>query len=151
RLSSVSRIFSGGTKDIYGFSVNNIGSAQSSGVLLGIAVPIYDGGLRSHKKQNALDSLAAAKSGVEVTKAAASREVAIAYEGLRTALAVNLAAQELVTASALTADAAQKAYVNGVGTISDASRATLGLYSATETLIDSRRAALHIMPPPLWL
>ena len=40
-------------------------------------------------------------------------------------------------------DAAQKAYVNGVGTISDASRATLGLYTATEALIDSRRAAHH--------
>ena len=129
--------------DIYGFSMDNIGPTQSRGVLIGVSVPIYDGYLRSHKKRNAQDALAAARSGVAVAKAAASREIAVAYEGLRTALAVNLAAQELVDASNVTADAAQKAYVNGVGTISDASRATLGLYTATEALIDSRRAAHH--------
>ena len=129
--------------DIHGFSIDNIGPTQSSGVLIGISVPIYDGGLRGHKKQNARDLLAAARSGVDVAKTAVSREIAAAYEGLRTALAVNLAAQELVNASTVTADAAHKAYVNGIGTISDASRATLGLYTATETLIDSRRAAQH--------
>ena len=129
--------------DIYGLSIDNIGPTRSNGVLIGITVPIYDGSLRSHKKLNAQDSLAAARSGVAVAKAVASREIAAAYEGLRTALAVNVAAQELVNASKVTSNAAQRAYVSGVGTISDASLATLGLYTATEALIDSRRAAHH--------
>lgn len=129
--------------NLNGFSVNNIGPTRGSGVLVGITVPIYDGSLRRHRMDIVRDQLAVARSGVGVAKSIASREIATAYQGLRTALAVNYAARELVRAARITADAAKKAYAGGIGTISDASLATLGLYTSKEALVDSRRAAYH--------
>jgi len=129
--------------NLNGFSSNNIGPTTGSGVIIGATVPLFDGNLRKHRMQSSRDKLAAARSGVSVAKAIASREIAVAYEALRTALAVNQAAEELVRAATTTADVAQKSYINGAATISDSSLATLGLYAAKETLIDSRRAAHH--------
>lgn len=126
--------------DFNGFSVNNIGSTRGHGVLVGITVPIYDGNLRRHKMKIARDQLSLARSDVGVAKSIASREIAFAYQGLLTALAVHQAAGEVVNAAKVTADAAQDAYTGGIGTISDVSLATLGLYTAEEVLVDSRRA-----------
>jgi outer membrane protein len=127
--------------NLYGVPLNNIGPAQSSGALISVSVPIYDGKLRRTRKRNAKDKLEAARSGVDVVKDVASLEIAIAYEGFRTALAINQAAQELVDAANVTANAAQEAYANGVGTIGEVSLATLGLFAAKETQINSFRAA----------
>lgn len=127
--------------DLNGYGLDNIGSTRESGAFIGVSVPIFDGNLRRHRTENLHDRLAAARAGVSVARAAASREIAVAYEGLRTALAVNHAAGELVRAAQTTADAADKAYAAGIGTISDASLATLGLFTAKEALVDSRRAA----------
>ena len=131
------------TLNLNGFSSDAIGPTQGSGVLIGATVPLFDGNLRKRRMQASKDQLAAARSGVTVAKAVASREIAIAYESLRTALAVNEAAKELVRAATTTADVAQKAYANGVGTVIDCSVANVGLYTAKETLVDSQRMAHH--------
>jgi len=129
--------------NLNGFSSDSIGPTSGSGVLVGATIPLFDGNLRKHRMQTSRDQLAAARSGVSVAKAIASREIAVAYEALRTALAVNEAAKELVRAATTTADVAHKSYINGAATITDSSLATLGLYAAKETLVDSRRTAHH--------
>lgn len=136
--------------NLNGASLNNIGPTSGSGVFVGISVPIFDGNLRRQRSEILHDHLSAAQAGVSVARAAASREIAVAYEELRTALAVNQAALELVRAAQTTADAAEKAYAAGIGTISDASLATLGLFTAKEALADSRSAA-HIAAATLAL
>jgi outer membrane protein TolC len=129
--------------NLNGISADNVSPTHGSGILIGATIPLFDGNLRKHRVQVSKNQLAAARNGVSIAKAAASREIALAYESLRTALAVNQAAEELVRAATTTADVAQKSYVNGAATISDTSLATLGLYAAKETLIDSQRAAHH--------
>lgn len=127
--------------DVNGFSPNMIGPTRGSGGLIGASVPLYDGNLRRQRMANVRDRLSAARDGVDVAKSAASREIAMAYESLRTALAINHASQELVSAATTTANAAQEAYEKGVGTIIDASLATMSLYTAKEAQVDARRLA----------
>lgn len=62
----------------------------------------------------------------------------MAYQALKTSLAVHFAAQDLVTSATRTADVAETAYAARVGTISDASVADLTEFIAIEALADAR-------------
>ncbi len=103
-----------GGLSINGFEPGGIGNTSATGIFLGVTVPIYDGKVKKTRTQNASDRLAAARLGVSVSKAVASREVGLAYEALRTSLAVYAASQELVAASSTTANAAGTAYAAGI-------------------------------------
>jgi outer membrane protein len=124
-------------------SSGGISSTSSSGVFVGVTIPIYDGRLRDSRTKNSQDRLDAATSGVGVVTSLAAREIGLAYEGLRTALAVHSATSELVRAAKVTTNAAKEAYIGGLGTLSDASAASLGLFVAEEALADARKAAHH--------
>lgn len=125
------------------FSSGGINSTSSSSVFVGVTIPIYDGRIRESRTKNSQDRLDAATSGVGVVASLAAREVGLAYEGLRTALAVHSATSELVRAAKVTATAAKGAYVGGLGTLSDASAASLNLFVAEEALADARKAGHH--------
>lgn len=76
------------------------------------------------------------------TQDAAAREIVIASDTLRTALAAYVAATELTIAAEVTYDAALQSYRSGVGTITDATAADSGLLDARQSLSDAHAAAL---------
>ena len=128
---------------VNGFEANGIGGTSSSGVFLGLTIPIYDRGLKATRLSNAQNRVSSAKTSVEIARSVTSQEVGLAYQALTTSLAVHRAAQDLVAAAKRTADAAESAYVVGIGTISAASLAALNEYVAIEALADARAAVYN--------
>ncbi|MXU66047.1 TolC family protein [Oceanomicrobium pacificus] len=130
-----------GRVDLNGLAPIGLNTAGSSGAFIGVSVPIVDGGLREKRLAAARDRLERSQTGVEVARLTATREIALAYETLRTALALYPATKALTDAARTTADAAKEAYTGGIGTVSDAGVAELGLFAATEALADAERDA----------
>ena len=118
RLSTSARYASGST---------------NAGMLVGVTIPIYDGGLRDAHLEAARSRVAAAEQDLARMQNEAAKEIVVAYDTLRTALAAHRAASELVSASTVTADAARAYYRNGVGSLTDA-------IAAETTLLQARLA-----------
>lgn len=113
-----------------------------TGVFLGVTMPIYDGGLLAAKRQQALSATASAEAAFEKIRNAASREIIVAADALRSSLAAFEAADALTEAAAVTYDAAFEAYINGVGTITDATAAESGLLDARLARSEAHAASL---------
>jgi len=128
------------------FSVDSLpGLGQqttSAGVLVGVALPIYSGGLRRAQLEEAKSLSENARQVFTETQDAAAREIVITGDTLRTALAAHAAARELTEAANVTYDAALASYRSGVGTITDATAADSGLLDARQAQADAHAAAL---------
>ncbi len=111
-------------------------------VLLGITVPLFDGGLRDAQLQDAESKAAVARSDFQRVQYAAVTEIVTARNGLRTALQSYHAATALVDASQITYNAALAAYNKGMGTIDAATTADTALLNARQSQIDARAAVL---------
>jgi outer membrane protein TolC len=127
------------------FSINS-GSAlgtplDQTGILLGMTLPLYDGGLRDSRAGGARSRVMAAQAAVALAHDAAALEIATAYEVLRTSLAACQAAEALVAAAKVTADAGRKGLEAGLGTLTDAIAAEKGLLDAEMVLAEARRTA----------
>lgn len=116
--------------------------ASATGVLLGVTMPLYDGGLRAAQLKNAESLAAASEATFEKTRDAAAREIVISADTLRSALASYRAATALASAAAVTYDAALDAYESGVGDITAATTADSGLITARLAQSDAHAAAL---------
>ncbi|MDQ0317389.1 TolC family protein [Amorphus orientalis] len=116
--------------------------STSAGVLVGMAIPIYSGGLRRAQLEEAKSLSQSAKEVFTQTQDAAAREIVIASDTLRTALEAHAAARELTAAADVTYDAALESYRSGVGTITDATAADTGLLDARQAQADAHAAAL---------
>ncbi|MFC6492892.1 TolC family protein [Ancylobacter dichloromethanicus] len=116
--------------------------ASATGVLLGVTVPLYDGGLRAAQLKNAESLAAASEATFETTRDTAAREIVISAETLRSALASYRAATALASAAAVTYDAAVDAYTSGVGDITAATAADSGLLTARQAQSDAHAASL---------
>ena len=125
------------------FRINNsnlLGSPlQQSGVLIGMTMPLFDGGLRDSNLNSARSRVLAAQAAVATVRSAAATEIAAAYEALRTSLAAYHAAAALVAATKITEDAARKGYEVGLGTLTDAMAAEKALLDAENVRTDARR------------
>ncbi|WP_174509247.1 TolC family protein [Klebsiella oxytoca] len=120
-----------------------IGSqTSSSNILIGISVPIYDGGVRTARVQEAQSRATAAGETLKKTQDLAVREIVVSASTLRSALESNDAALSLVSTAIVTYDAALEAYRNGVGTVTDANAAANGLLAAQQMSTDAHAAAL---------
>lgn len=113
-----------------------------TGVFLGVTVPLYDGGIRAAKREQALSVAESAEAAFEKIRSAASREIIVAADALRSSLAAFEAADALTDAAAVTYDAAFEAYVNGVGTITEATAAETGLLDARLARSEAHAASL---------
>ena len=111
---------------------------SSSNILLGVRVPLYDGGIRLARVQEAESRLNVANEGLQKIQDDAYREIVIASNTLRSALESNRAALHLVKTASVTFDAAVEAYRNGVGTVTVANEAANGLLTAEQLQIDAR-------------
>ena len=116
--------------------------ASGAGVLVGAAVPIFDGGLRLAQLEQAKSRVEAAESTFRRTQTVAVTEIVAASNALTTALESHRAAMALDRAASITYDAALDAYANGLGTVTDATAAQTGLLDARQARADSHAAAL---------
>lgn len=114
----------------------------SRGIVLGMSLPLYDGGLRSARVYDAKERESAARATLDKLRAAALSEIVIASNLLDNALASHTAASELVETSALTYRAALDTYKEGLGTITVATEAATVLLTARSAKADAHAAAL---------
>lgn len=115
---------------------------SSSSILVGVSVPLYDGGIRAARVKEAESRAAVAAEGFKKTQELAVREIVVAADTLRSALESNQAALNLVKTSFITYDAALESYRNGVGTITVANEAANGLLNAQQMSSDAHAASL---------
>ena len=111
-------------------------------VLLGLTVPIYDGGLRRALEGQARAGEAKTNAALEQIRDEATREIVGAANRVRTSLSALDAADALASASQITFDAALDAYRHGVGSITDTTRAETALLEAQNASTDAYSAAL---------
>lgn len=114
---------------------------SSSNILVGVSVPLYDGGIRLARVQEAASRLNVANENLQKIQDDAYREIVVASNTLRSALESNRAAVHLVKTAGVTFDAALDAYRHGVGTITVANEAANGLLTARQMGVDARAAA----------
>ncbi|PVB60470.1 TolC family protein [Labrenzia sp. 011] len=129
-----------------GFQVGNLPEVGvqtgSTGVFVGVSIPLYDGGLRSASRKRAQSVTASAQASFEQTRNTAMREIVIASDNLRSSLEAYAAATELRAAASLTFDAAFDAFRNGLGTITDVTLADSGLLDARQAQAEAHAASL---------
>ncbi len=134
-----------GPNDV-GFQSGNLpgvsGQSTTAGVLIGVTIPIYDGGLRRNRERDAAAQTSAAQAAFVQVRDNAMREIIIASDSLRSAVEAHAAAEALTQAAQTTYDAAFASYTNGVGTITDATAANSGLLDADQARADAYAAAL---------
>lgn len=114
----------------------------STGIVVGASVPIYDGGLRANQRRQAQSVTRAAIATHEQVRTAAIREIVVASDTLRSALASHNAASELVNAAGVTYNASFEAFKNGLVPITDVTTAETGLLDARQAQADAHAASL---------
>jgi len=117
----------------------------NAAVLVGLSLPLFDGGLRDARMEAAVAQAAASEQEFAQLQNLAAREIVVAYDVLRTSLSGYSAASALVNAAQTNYDAALDYYKNGLGTLADISIAETGLlkaqYARAQALSDSFSAA----------
>jgi len=111
-------------------------------VLLGVTVPIYDGGVRRALEGQARADEAGTDATLDEVRDEATREIVGAANHVRTSLSALDAADALRSAAQISFDAALDAYRNGVGSITDATRAQTALLESQNAATDAYSAAL---------
>lgn len=104
--------------------------SSSTGVLLGISIPIFDGGLRSMQLRQARLEADAAQQAHYKNEHDALKEMYLAGNALRTALEAYNASLSLLEAAQTTYDAALEAYTVGLSSMTLLSEAATGLAGA---------------------
>jgi outer membrane protein len=115
---------------------------DSATALFGATVPLYDGGLRAAKLEQARDNVDKADTTLTQTRNEAVHQIVVASNTLKTSLSAYSAATELTAAAQTTFDAALAAYRNGVGSISDATTAERQLLAAKTAATNAYSNAL---------
>jgi outer membrane protein TolC len=108
------------------FGAWNVGSGFSkiiepgANVMVGLSLPLFDGGALQAKVATAQSDVAAARAALDGARDKAALEVASAYDKLQTSFAEYKAAVEVEQAAQIALDAAVEAYRGGVGPLTDA-------------------------------
>ncbi len=110
-------------------------------LLLGLTVPIFDGGLRDSRLSSARANAAASAYDFSRLQTTAAQEIVVAYDVLRTSLSGYTAATALVTAARTNHEAALEYYRTGLGTLPDVSVAQTGLLKAQYAQAQARSNA----------
>jgi outer membrane protein len=124
---------------------NTLGVSQtqfSATALVGATVPLYDGGMRAARLEQARDTVDKADTTLVQIKNEAIRQIVVARNTLTTSISAYSAATALASAAQTTFNAALAAYRNGVGSISDATTAERQLLTAKNAATDAYSTAL---------
>lgn len=123
-------------------TVNLSGGHYGGSVIVGVTIPLYDGGLRSAVLAQARNDADSASTRLTRSREEAVRQIVAAQNTLQTSLAAQVAAKELLAAAQTTYDAAFDAYRHGVGSVTDALLAQNQLLAAKNADADSYSSAL---------
>ena len=123
-------------------TLNVAGSHWGTTVLLGVTMPIYDGGSRSATLDQARAGVDKANATFTRVRDAAAQQIVVAQNALETSLAAHEAATALEAAAQTTFDAALDAYRHGVGTITDATATETQLLQAHNAASDAYSSVL---------
>jgi outer membrane protein len=123
-------------------TVNLSGGRYGGTVIVGVTIPLYDGGLRSAVLAQARNDADSASTRLTRSREEAVRQIVTAQNTLQSSIAAHAAAKELLAASQTTYDAAFDAYRQGVGSVTDALLAQNQLLAAKNADADSYSAAL---------
>lgn len=115
--------------------------AVSRGILMGVSLPLYDGGMRSSRVHDAQARVKVAQATLEQLRNATLSEIVVASNLLETALESYDAAETLVSTTELTYDAALDAYKIGMGTVTVATEAANGLLMARSAHAEAHAGA----------
>jgi outer membrane protein TolC len=116
--------------------------STSTGVLVGVSIPIFDGGLRSTLLSKAEIHRQEAENTLQALQRDALREIIAAETMLDSALQSYQTATDLVNAAETAYDAALDAYQVGVGTITMATEAASAVLLAKQAQVDAHSASL---------
>jgi outer membrane protein TolC len=125
-----------------GTFLNLSGNRLGGTVLLGVTVPLFDGGVRAANLKRAHIDADRADEQLTQVRNEAAREVVSAATSVKTSAAAYRAAATLLAASQTSFDAALAAYKHGVGSITDATVAESKLLDARNVATDAYSAAL---------
>ena len=125
-----------------GAILNLSGDRLGGTVLLGITVPLFDGGLRDANLKRARIDADRADQQLTQVRNEAARQVVSAATSVKTSAAGYHAAAALVAASQTSFDSALAAYKHGVGSITDVTVAESKLLDARNTATDAYSSAL---------
>lgn len=120
-------------------SLNQQGPSRS--ILVGVSIPLYDGGLRTSRLRQAEEGVQVARAALEKLRNTSMREIALAANALDTALQSHAAASTLVETAGVTYNATLEAYKFGLGTVTAATEAANGLLIARSAQADAQAAA----------
>lgn len=123
-------------------TVNLSGGRYGGSVIIGVSIPLYDGGLRSAALAQARNDADSATTRLERSREEAVRQIVGAQNVLQTSLTAHEAAKELLSAAQTTYDAAFDAYKHGVGSVTDALLAQNQLLAAKNAYVESYSNAL---------
>lgn len=130
---------------IVNLPVNQVGVSQTqlgATALVGATMPLYDGGMREARLEQARDRVDKAETTLTQIRNEAARQIVVAGNTLRTSIAAYTAATTLTDAAQTTFDAALAAYRNGVGSITDVTTAERQLLAARNAATDAYSSAL---------
>lgn len=139
----LSAVAASGSNSLSSTGLPSIGQQGSTtGFLVGATMPIYDGGLRAAQLRKAEALADSGETTFNRVKNDAVREIIVASDTLRSALASYRAATALTDAARVTYDAAFAAWKSGVGSITAAVAADTGLLQARQAQADAHAASL---------
>lgn len=115
--------------------------ANATGVLLGVTLPLYDGGLRNARLVGAQVRSEQATQNFTQLQQDAVREIVLAQTVLKSALDSEATAQDLVRTARVAYNAALESYQEGLATITMVTEAAEGVLHAREALLEARVAA----------
>lgn len=111
-------------------------------VIVGVTIPLYNGGVRNAALAQARNRADSAAEALDRVKLDAAQEVVMADSKLHTSLAAVSATRALLDASEVTYDAAFAAFRRGVGSSTDILVAERQLLEARNAAVDAHSAAL---------
>ena len=123
-------------------TVNLSGNRNSSTVLVGATVPLYDAGVRAATLAQAQADADNAETMLTRRQNEAVRQIVLSDNALRTSLSAYSASQALASAAQTTFDSALAAYRNGVGSITDVTIAQSQLLQARNASTDAYSTSL---------
>ncbi|MCG5372299.1 TolC family protein, partial [Providencia rettgeri] len=112
-------------------------STSSSNILIGVSIPLYEGGIRQARIKNAQSDILIAQENLRKSQEVAIREMSLTENALNSAIEANKAAKNLVETTQLSYTASVDFYNNGLGTVTEINAAEIALLTAELAHIDS--------------